>query len=1310
MLTGCLKINIVSSSADPVINDLTPRPGHCFMLGDSWDGLTNMHPLPGYQSSDFTMKIFKAPPYSWVVATTLLAVLGIVGAGASMSMTGDNFVFTLPLYNGTIYENTFGKVYIQTPQRMGIFIGHPSSIDMEYAIVEGDPSNVFKAETQTVKDFCFLRIRTQTTNYGALNRELNSVFHLKVRARGTYPGDVSLETTADVVVTVLDQNEFSPLFSNLPHEVTIPEDMPIFSSVYQVKASDADIGVNGEIYYRLDKETYMFAVHPTTGVVSLTRPLKHDSKPTYELDIVAEDRGGSTSGRGGSPNKAKLTVNVSPVNLSPPTIKVQNHQSLVEQGNLGAVFAVVTITDEDRTSKEALSDVTIANDTRNIFRLVPQNANGMYNIIVASPIDRETLPANYNISVSVYYIEISEAVPVNTPLLFVRATDKDLGSNGDVRYSIVDGNKKGIFQIDTVSGLIRTSGDLDAEVDPRLTLVVQAQDQANSGTRLTGQARVIVSLTDYNDNSPDFNMPHESVTVLENLPKGSRVTTVRASDEDSGDNGRLSYSLVNFRSVPFEINSFTGEVTTKEVLDYETMRRSYQLHIRVSDWGVPYKREEEMVLNVRVVDANDNSPEFVNNKCTGYLSKESPLKMDVVNLTALDLDLGNAVTYSITEGNEDDCFSIVPTTGTIVVNCDMSGYREETRVLQVVASDDQHVSIPAVVELTLVHSKRNPNLSVADVRVSCQTTDARARLEQQVRLSQMANADDAPVVLNKSSKPKNNPPVILNHSPSYVEVSESATAGTEIFDFAQTVTDYDHGYDGQLKYVISSGDDFRGSFKLDTFTGKLTVLSALDFETKSEYSLTLSAIDFGQPPESVFREIRVLVRDENDYRPLFDKTSYSKQITENAPVNTSVIQVKATDLDSGVNAEIRYSIMSDDSDFYIDPVEGIIKVKRPLDRERSPSQVLTVQAQDLGVQRKLASIATVSIAIGDINDNIPVFHPESYLVRLREDLPVGTMVTTLTAIDPDEGDNGRVTYSFAHGMDSNFDVDPDTGTIRIHRQVDYERKQVYRITGVARDNGQPSLTSTCLINIEVMDVNENLHAPVFPDFVAKCSVYENQPVGSYVMNVLATDMDDPASGVGQLFYTIQEGTGLGRFTIDINDTSDVSNVRLKLHAVTKPALLIHLVNWVRAILRHLGGGILGGNFQFWSSRCPFNNSESTRPVLVTWDEDRKEREKNFLSRRQKLKEKTRHLLCFVKCDSFPLLIAENFLPSHSLAPDLSRYSALIVGPLFGNKKTGPKIDTSQYVFFPVSHENGVKVTQRQFDVFVKTCDMYFTRS
>lgn len=1088
------------------------------------------------------------------------------GSRSAVLLAGDYFGFTQTTYTGAIYENTLGKVYIQTPRKMGIHLRYPSSLDVEYSIVDGDPNNIFKAETTTVKDFCFLRIRTQTVNYGMLNRELNSIFNLRIKARGLTAGTAALTNFTNVIVTVLDQNEFSPMFSSVPYEVSIPEDTPLYESIGQVKASDADEGINGEIYYSFVQATLVFSIHPTTGVVSLSRPVRYDERQVYELDVVAEDRGEPSHSRGISPNsKTQFKVNILPVNFNPPSITYHNHQSLVEHGNLGTVFAVLTVIDDDRSSNGEIGRVAIINDYNKHFQLVPEATTGKYNIVVKSAIDREALPDNYNITViavdkgsplktatvvipvrvqdindnepefeqSVYLAELSEIVPVNTPVLFVKARDKDVGLNAEVAYSIIDGNKKELFVIDPKSGLITTSGHLDAEADSRLTLVVQAQDQPSSGSRKTGQARVIISLKDYNDNSPAFNIPEDFINVRENLPRGSRVVTVLANDEDPGDNGKLSFSLVNYDSVPFEIDAFTGEVTTKEVLDYETMQRRYWLYLRVSDRGLPFKREEDMIMTVRLEDVNDNSPEFETNRCFGYLSREAPLKIDIVTLFAVDFDSGNIVTYSITEGNDDDCFNIAPTSGLITVNCDMSRFQDVTRSLTVVASDGQHVSVPASVDLKLV-DRWDSSLESEDVKISCQKTDVVSRFQQQIHKSEAANAGGEDPEPTRPSKLTNNPPTISKTFPSIVEVSESADVGTVVLNFEEHVVDENSGFNGQLVYVISASDDPFGAFILDTFTGELQVFSRLDYEVKSEYSLTLTAIDLGDPSLQVSKNIKVTVVDENDNVPIFEKSVYMRKISESAAVDSSVLHVKATDLDSGINSEITYSIVSDSRDFHIDPHLGLIKVKRALDRETRPVQTLLIQAEDSGLRTKLASTTTVNITLTDVNDNSPLFVPEQHLVRVREDLPLGAIITTLTAHDLDEGDNGKVTYSFIHGIDQHFEIDSLTGSIRVKRALDYETRQVYNFTAVAVDGGKPELTSTCLISIEVMDVNENYHAPVFSDFMALGKVAENVPVGTFVMNVQARRHDGTSPGPGQMFYHILEGSGLGRFAIDEN--------------------------------------------------------------------------------------------------------------------------------------------------------------------------------
>ena len=165
----------------------------------------------------------------------------------------------------------------------------------------------------------------------------------------------------------------------------------------------------------------------------------------------------------------------------------------------------------------------------------------------------------------------------------------------------------------------------------------------------------------------------------------------------------------------------------------------------------------------------------------------------------------------------------------------------------------------------------------------------------------------------------------------------------------------------------------------------------------------------------------------------------------------------------------------------------------------------------------------------DVNDNKPEFYQKSYFLKVREDMPIGTRLTRISAFDRDEDDAAVVQYSFADTVDYTFEIDELTGNIRLRKSLDYERNQLYNLTIVAMDEGKPSLSSSTYLLIEVEDVDENYHAPKFSDFYATASVIENQPIGTVVTKVTATDEDDPTT---PLNYQIIGGSGLGRFSID----------------------------------------------------------------------------------------------------------------------------------------------------------------------------------
>lgn len=116
----------------------------------------------------------------------------------------------------------------------------------------------------------------------------------------------------------------------------------------------------------------------------------------------------------------------------------------------------------------------------------------------------------------------------------------------------------------------------------------------------TSQAQLRIHVLDCNDNSPIFRVVPSLVYIDENQPGGATLYRVEGQDLDKGENGFISYSLANVDDVPFAIDHFTGVIHVKEALDFETMRRSYSLVVRASDWGNPFRRETDVILKVRV--------------------------------------------------------------------------------------------------------------------------------------------------------------------------------------------------------------------------------------------------------------------------------------------------------------------------------------------------------------------------------------------------------------------------------------------------------------------------------------------------------------------------------------------------------------------------------------------------------------------------------------------------------------------------------------------------------------------------------------
>ncbi|XP_055629293.1 fat-like cadherin-related tumor suppressor homolog isoform X5 [Toxorhynchites rutilus septentrionalis] len=1086
------------------------------------------------------------------------------------------FQFAHAVYNVSIPENSVGKTYaVQPPNedRLGIFID--PELDVKYKIVSGDKDKFFKAEERLVGDFAFLAIRLRTSNV-VLNREKGDSYRLEVKATATKregKSRISLEADTIIDVKVLDTNDLSPLFYPTEYSVTISEDTPLHKSILRVIAEDADLGLNGEIYYSILDETEQFAVHPTTGVITLTRPLRFVDRSLHELTVAANDRGiGSTSRSQAS--KARVKIKIRQVNLFAPDIYVQALPDILENSNTN-IFGIVRVEDKDKGIHGQIKSLDIVDgDPDGHFRIKPTNLTGEFVIEVHRLLDRETAPAGYNLTLravdrgvpsrqsykvipvhladindnapvfnrEIYEVSVPETSPPNTPVIRLKVTDRDEGKNAQVFLEIVGGNEGGEFRVNPETGMLYTAVPLDAEMKAFYTLTVSAIDQGNTGTRKQSSAKVKINVQDTNDNDPIFETSNMTIWVDENEPAGTTVSKVTARDKDLGENAYISYSIANLNDVPFDIDHFSGVVRTSKLLDYESMRREYILRVRASDWGLPYRRQTEMQLVIKLRDVNDNRPQFERIDCVGRIPRYTPIGTEIFTLSALDFDYGSVITYRIVSGNEDTCFNLDHGTGVLSIGCDLNDIGVEFREINITATDGTHFADTARIQINLVRNKRNlgGNLKAEDgAMFECRETGVRQRLVDIQAAAErnnmpgrdVSNGDDFAMMPSRYGENIHAPEFV--DLPLEVKVNESISLGTTITWIK--ARDRDLGYNGKLVFGISGGDD-DSVFRLDPDNGELKIIGYLDRERRDEYLLNITVYDLGKPQKSISKVLPITVLDENDNVPRFEKSLASFRVTENALNGTIIFRVNATDADLGNNAKVTYNLITDTKDFRVDPETGVLTVVAPLDRERQEIYELRIRATDRGGDQStpaLHSEALVRVTVDDINDNAPEFSIQDLNVRIREDVPKGTVVTVVSAIDLDSGPSSEIMYSFGENGDGegSFKIDKLSGTIRTARMLDFEERQIHSLVVKAIDRGTPSLSSETSVIVEVVDVNENRYAPQFEDFVLTGSITENKPPGAHVMQVIAKDHDPPGPD-SRVSYSIKGGDGLGIFTVD----------------------------------------------------------------------------------------------------------------------------------------------------------------------------------
>ena len=279
------------------------------------------------------------------------------------------------------------------------------------------------------------------------------------------------------------------------------------------------------------------------------------------------------------------------------------------------------------------------------------------------------------------------------------------------------------------------------------------------------------------------------------------------------------------------------------------------------------------------------------------------------------------------------------------------------------------------------------------------------------------------------------------------------------------------------------------------------------------FNLTIIAVDSGLVPAPLTGSTTVLVTllDDNDNQPYFNETLYTAELIENAANGTFLTTVLAFDNDTEVpNNVVRYTLRGNRSeDFHVDPISGDVVVGGEVDWEEGGVFSIIVVATDMGMPPQSAE-AELMITIEDVNDQYPIFVPESLILTVMENsLPSNTTVVGyVEAIDLDsEGNSSTVTYSVL--MDfarRKFELDSETGLVTfVKGTLDRERRSRFDLLIRASDQGSPPLFTDATLIIMVGDSND--FDPVFTQQLFVGSVPEASEIGTPILYLTATDVD-----------------------------------------------------------------------------------------------------------------------------------------------------------------------------------------------------------
>ena len=696
-------------------------------------------------------------------------------------------------------------------------------------------------------------------------------------------------------------------------------------------------------------------------------------------------------------------------------------------------------------------------------------------------------------TITVYQGEVVENAAINTTVLYLSATDPDSAS---ITYEL-RGLAEGRFTVDN-NGRISVSGPIDREEFAGGEVVFLAF--AEGGALAT--VDVIVRISDVNDYTPRF-AEDFSGRVEENTPPGEDglyVTQVRAVDLDDMENGTVSYSLLTGMELGFRIDNDTGEITAHAEYDREA-QPTYTLVVQATDNGIARQLSSTTRVLVTIGDANDNKPFFPFPFMYARVFENAPLGHTVTTIPGLDLDNGTnaTITYSLVFSSSNEVkFSLNHLTG----------------VVSVAGSLDYEIPL---------HRSFNLTLSLSDPIY-------RSEMNGTLTIDVLDQNDNAPQIQG--------PEYLIQGSNNIAETFPPGNVLARV-----TATDSDSGSNAQLKFEISEGD-VNGDFDISVdggVIGEIRNNKQFDRETIPSYNLVVVVTDMGKPPQSSSVSITFNVNDANDEPPVFSQSKYTISILENTDPNPSLLQVEATDPDTGNGGEISsYFIIAGNElgRFSIDVLNGTLSSTISFDREETAFYSLTVIAIDGGVNPNTGT-ATVEVSILDINDN-PTLRGGQLTVAIYalDGCVQSQTVGRVNFNDADINDTFTDCIITNINLISNFSV-TDTSCMLVLNQPN-PQPNVYITEVIGTDGTSPSANANITIVVESI-ASSQIPLEYVMSLTVNASVadYFKKGLNATLSFLLAQALEIPSSMLH--VFSVQPGYFDSDNTVDVFFTAQSSS-------------------------------------------------------------------------------------------------------------------------------------------------------------------------